>query len=410
MHKWVTNAPAIRKRESLARSTMPGAPSRSRAGPQVAHSPYSMGALNAFIATATQEVLAATYWFDPATDRTTGSVTVRLLGHRQGAGAKPRAGDQFVRDEQVQGVLPDSGPVSITSWVRGINPGEWVVSARVLAPDSGGRSYRGRRDRTIAAPQLYPGGWSWRRWSVHKRPPQPLKTCLLPMAQVPGVVPLIWAAMAIVGVVLALATQQAILSRADPQIANAWAVSLVAIAAGIVGAKVRFMVTHRREGRFEGWSVQGFLAGLAIAGPAALAIAQIPIGLFVDVSTPGLFLGLAVGRIGCFFAGCCVGRPTTARWGLWSSDRRVGIRRIPTQLLESALALAIALAALAALLGDGSLRGGIFVAALALYTFFRQGILRLRAERPQSVRGGAIVAAAALVVLLADIVSMALGL
>jgi phosphatidylglycerol:prolipoprotein diacylglycerol transferase len=125
------------------------------------------------------------------------------------------------------------------------------------------------------------------------------------------------------------------------------------------------------------------------------------VGPLLDASAPGLFFGLAIGRIGCFVAGCCGGRPTPSRWGLWSSDQRVGMRRIPTQLLESALALGIALLALIAVLGGSPLHGGIFVAALAAYTLLRQGILWLRAERPPgSDRGATLTAAAALVVLI----------
>ena len=139
-----------------------------------------------------------------------------------------------------------------------------------------------------------------------------------------------------------------------------------------------------------------------------LAVASVPIGVFIDASAPGLFVGLAIGRIGCFFAGCCAGRPTSAAWGLWSSDQRVGMRRIPAQLLESALALGSALLSLVAVLGYRPLIGGIFVAALALYTLARQGILRLRAERPESVRGGSLIALASAVVLIGDAVLLAL--
>ena len=182
-----------------------------------------------------------------------------------------------------------------------------------------------------------------------------------------------------------------------------------AIVAGVVGAKIRFMAVHRHEGRFEGWSIQGFLAAIAIVAPIALAIANVPIGVLLDASALGLFLGLAIGRIGCFFAGCCAGRPTSAAWGVWSSDQRLGMRRIPTQLLESGLAVGIALMSLVAVLGYRPLLGGSFVAALALYTLVRQGILRLRVEHPTSVRGGALIAATSAVVLIADVALLALG-
>ncbi len=214
--------------------------------------------------------------------------------------------------------------------------------------------------------------------------------------------------MVTLGVIAALVIHQAVLVRLDLQFPQALMISVIAIGAGVVGAKLRFMAVHRSEGRFEGWSIQGFLAAIAIAAPLMLAVANVPIGTFLDSSATGLFVGLAIGRIGCFFAGCCAGRPTSAAWGLWSSDQRVGMRRIPTQLLESALALGIAFMSLVAVLGYRPLIGGIFVAALALYTLARQGILRLRAERPESVRGGTLISLTSAVVLIADVVLLAL--
>ena len=214
--------------------------------------------------------------------------------------------------------------------------------------------------------------------------------------------------MVTLGVIAALVIHQAVLVRLDLQFPRALMISLVAITAGVVGAKIRFMAVHRSEGRFEGWSIQGFLAATAITAPLMLAIANVPIGVFLDSGVPGLFIGLAIGRIGCFFAGCCAGRPTSAAWGVWSSDQRLGMRRIPTQLLESALALGIALMSLVAVLGYRPLIGGIFVAALALYTLARQGMLRLRVERPTSVRGGTLIALASAAVLIADVFLLAL--
>lgn len=47
---------------------------------------------------------------------------------------------------------------------------------------------------------------------------------------------------------------------------------------------------------------------------------------------PGIALGMAIGRIGCFLAGCCYGMPTGSGWGVDFGD---GILRHPTQLYES---------------------------------------------------------------------------
>jgi phosphatidylglycerol:prolipoprotein diacylglycerol transferase len=140
----------------------------------------------------------------------------------------------------------------------------------------------------------------------------------------------------------------------------------------------------------EGWSVDGFLVAAPVTAVLLAAAQGLDIGAYLDGVAPGIFLAVAIGRVGCFLTGCCAGRPT-AGWGVWSSDRRVGARRVPAQLLESATGLA--LASLAALLIFGGLLGGtglVFVITIAAYVASRQGLLRLRAEaRPFSWRRAA---------------------
>ena len=138
-----------------------------------------------------------------------------------------------------------------------------------------------------------------------------------------------------------------------------------------------------------------------------LALLNVPVGVFLDVTAPGLLVAMAVGRVGCFFAGCCGGPPTASRWGVWSSDQRVGARRIPTQLLESVLAGILGLLVLVAVLGHGPAGGTFFVVGLAAYTLGRQGILRLRAEARQTRLGGLATSALAALVLIAAVVLLA---
>lgn len=368
-----------------------------------------MAGTRTFYAQVDREMLAATYWFDPADGAVSGSLVIRFTGHRAGVGAKTRPGDQFVQDERVDDVRPDGGPISVTTRVRGINPGEWNVSAKVVPPDPTARGAGARASGAQVA--LYPGGWSSRRWSFRRDegPPRTVRTTLEPFARVPGMVPLAWGATALVGFVVALTIQRSILARVGAPTDDALKVSIVAIAAGLVGAQVRYWLDHRHEGRFLGWAVQGFFTATTLAAIPAILLAGVPAGPFLDASAPGIFAGLAIGRIGCFFGGCCYGRPTSLRWGVWSSDQRVGRRRIPTQLLESGSSLAIALLALLAIVAGAPLRGGLFVAALASYTLVRQGILHLRGERAAFGFGGRVTAAAALAVLGADLLYVVLS-
>jgi phosphatidylglycerol:prolipoprotein diacylglycerol transferase len=213
--------------------------------------------------------------------------------------------------------------------------------------------------------------------------------------------------MVTLGMAVALALQALVISVDHLALGPWWAVSLVAIAVGIVGAKVWYVVLKRRERLLDGWCIQGFIASAPVAAVIMLAALHVPVGVFLDVTAPGLLVAMAVGRVGCFFAGCWGGPLTASRWGVWSSDQRVGARRIPTQLLELALAGILGLGALVAVLRHGPAGGAFFVAGLAAYTLGRQGLLRLRAEPRKTRLGGLVTAALAALVLIAAVVVLA---
>jgi phosphatidylglycerol:prolipoprotein diacylglycerol transferase len=60
----------------------------------------------------------------------------------------------------------------------------------------------------------------------------------------------------------------------------------------------------------------------------------------MDLVSPGGMLAYAIGRIGCFFNGCCYGCPTTMPWGVrfWD-DGRLTVPSHPTQLYSTAISL-----------------------------------------------------------------------
>jgi phosphatidylglycerol:prolipoprotein diacylglycerol transferase len=76
---------------------------------------------------------------------------------------------------------------------------------------------------------------------------------------------------------------------------------------------------------------------------------RMPLWPTCDVFAPGVALGHAIGRLGCFFAGCCYGRPTTLPWGIVFSDpfaasyvgTPLGVPLHPTQLYEAGAELVI---------------------------------------------------------------------
>ena len=365
------------------------------------------GGFTALLESAAQQILAVTYWFDPAPHVGPYPITVRFSGRRIDVKGRLSPGDRFVQDETIEEVVPGSGPISLTTRVRGINPGEWLVTARMLGSAHPAHGPGEQGNASPAADPLGPIARFWRRWAPSAESAEHVRTCPTPLARVPGIFPGIWGAMVTLGIAVALALQFLVISAEHLALGPVWAVSLVAIVAGIAGAKGWFIVLHRREHRIEGWCIQGFITGATLAAAILLAVLDVPAGVLLDVTAPGLLVGVAVGRVGCFFAGCCGGPPTASRWGVWSSDQRVGARRIPTQLLESVLALSLGLGVLVAVLGHGPVGGAFFVAGLAAYTLGRQGLLRLRAEPRKTRLGGLATSALASLVLIAAIVLLA---
>lgn len=356
--------------------------------------------------------LCATFWLDPARAEAGSAQQVRICGRRVGVRGRPGRGDSFVTHETLGGVVPGSGPVSVTTRVYGLTPGEWSVTATLLSPPRqkrAGPSPAGPR----SGRRLDPAVWSWRRWALQTSATGPVATRWAPWVlagRTPAVIPGSWAGLVTLGIALGLGVQAVLATGRQLPAVPVLAVALLAVAAGLVGAKFWYLVTHPRCWRqaiVVGWSVQGGLAGAVAVGAPALALAGLPVGLVLGTSTPGLLLGLAVGRLGCFFTGCCAGRPTAARYGVWSSDQKIGARRIPTQLLESLVALLIGLTALGITLTHTlAIPAALFVGAIAAYTLARQLLLRLRLGPRATSPGGPVTAGVAALVLAGDVAAL----
>jgi phosphatidylglycerol:prolipoprotein diacylglycerol transferase len=85
-----------------------------------------------------------------------------------------------------------------------------------------------------------------------------------------------------------------------------------------------------------------FYGGLLLAVPVALWYIRrhaLDMGNLMDIFAPSLAIGHAVGRLGCFSAGCCYGKPATVPWAVTFFDPEclavTGIPIHPTQLYES---------------------------------------------------------------------------
>ena len=354
-----------------------------------------------------EEGLTPSYWFEPVEHGKTFVASIRFSGSRVGVVGKPQPRDHFDRLETVEGILPGSGPISVTPQIRDINPGEWIVRAELgrKGQERLVRPYPRQTSPGQARPMLWPKGIP----TTPSGLPIRLKTRLLAFASRPGVITGAWPALVLSGFAVTLALQAVLLGRVHVDVPSSLLVMLVASLAGLIGAKLWFVAQQRRPVQrgipTQGLCIQGFLLGTAVTAAAGLALLHLPIGKFLDATTPGLFFGIVVGRPGCFLTGCCAGRPTASRWGIWSSDGRIGVRRVPTQLLESLLSLGIGAAALLLdLLVRPPVPGAIFVAGVATYVLGRQFLLPLRVEPRKSSLGRPFAIVGASGVLIADIV------
>jgi phosphatidylglycerol:prolipoprotein diacylglycerol transferase len=103
-------------------------------------------------------------------------------------------------------------------------------------------------------------------------------------------------------------------------------VILLALVAGVVGARALYVAEHLRDFRGSYLSVlalwQGGLTlygGIAMGTVVGLLAARrlgLPMWVTADALVPSLVLGTVFGRVGCFLNGCCYGRPTRLPWGV----------------------------------------------------------------------------------------------
>jgi phosphatidylglycerol:prolipoprotein diacylglycerol transferase len=108
-------------------------------------------------------------------------------------------------------------------------------------------------------------------------------------------------------------------------------------------AEIFSLATLQSAGIFYG----GLIAALVMAY-FYMRANHLPVLRTADLFAPGLALGHGIGRLGCFAAGCCWGKPTNLPWAVVfsSPDARAvgvptGIRLHPTQIYESLSEFAI---------------------------------------------------------------------
>lgn len=131
--------------------------------------------------------------------------------------------------------------------------------------------------------------------------------------------------------------------------------TLLLIPPSLVGARLLHVFTHwdvyrndRRRiwNRNEGGQAQ--YGGLVVMVPLSfplLAVLDIPLGGFWDVSSFTILVGMIFTRVGCLLNGCCAGRPSGIFGIHLPNARGIWEKRIPTQILEALWATILFIAA-----------------------------------------------------------------
>ncbi len=171
------------------------------------------------------------------------------------------------------------------------------------------------------------------------------------------------------------------------------------IVVSLVGAKALLILTGWRyywknPGEILSWST--FQAGGVFYGGFIAAVLfalwyvhvhRLPMWKIFDVYVPAVALGLGIGRLGCFAAGCDYGKPTdsflgvvfTSPWSHQVTGVPLGVALHPTQLYESAVSILI-FAVLIWWSRRKAYDGQLFVLYLVLYAVARFFLEFLRGD------------------------------
>jgi phosphatidylglycerol:prolipoprotein diacylglycerol transferase len=150
------------------------------------------------------------------------------------------------------------------------------------------------------------------------------------------------------------------------------ALGLGAFCGAMLGAKLPFVLADW-PGLLSGraWLDNGKTILFGMAG-GYLGVEIVKAALDIRTKTGDAFavpvaVAIGIGRLACFYAGCCFGAATTLPWGVDFGD---GVRRHPAQLYEAAFHLSAA-GVLLALRRRGLFRGQLIKLYFIAYGAFR---------------------------------------
>lgn len=159
------------------------------------------------------------------------------------------------------------------------------------------------------------------------------------------------------------------------------AIFLGGFCGAMLGAKLPFVLADW-DGLYSGaaWFADGktIMFGL-VGGYGGIELAKAVMGIRVktgDSFAVAVPAAVAVGRLGCFHAGCCYGTPSNLPWAVDFGDH---VLRHPTQLYEATFHATMAIV-LAILLRRGLFRGQLIKLYFICYFCFRFATEFLRPE------------------------------
>jgi phosphatidylglycerol:prolipoprotein diacylglycerol transferase len=160
--------------------------------------------------------------------------------------------------------------------------------------------------------------------------------------------------------------------------------AVTVLIAGVLGAKVLMVIVDLFNGRpatdvlnLATLRAGGFVHGGVIAGAAAffwrMRKNHLPYAETMDTLVAPLALGQAIGRIGCFFAGCCYGTACDRPWAVTFTDPAayrfsetpLNMALHPVQLYSSVLNFSV-FGALLLLHARRKVKGSVFAAYFIL--------------------------------------------
>lgn len=126
--------------------------------------------------------------------------------------------------------------------------------------------------------------------------------------------------------------------------------SILLLLFGIIGARLLYVLINISDYKDDllkivnirngGLAWHGGILGAIVCVIIFARFSGISFWKLIDIMSPAVMLGLAIGRWGCFFNGCCYGKPTDFFLGTVFPDID-NIPRHPAQIYESVLDLGI---------------------------------------------------------------------